>query len=408
MYHAPVSADLAPQELSPAEMPEEDAGYEGGSPLEALQLQDRQAEVAAHFAPFFAMAGIGSALIAAWAMFGHVHVGLIAGWVALIGGANWFVYRRAVDAAAATGSRSAPKRASWAPLAEGLGLSVIWSALPLYAFSAVPPASQAAIGLAFGAMAAASVSLVAVPAAAIASVACLSLALCAAYLIGSPLDLKVGVGILGFAGVATYGVSRLANWAHDQISVLAKIRGQSESIRLLLREYEHRGVGWLWQVDSENRVVYISSRMTALLGRSTSQLIGHSLPASLGGNSALGRTLLARQPFSNLEMELKTRRGTRWISLAGDPIIDMKGEFQGFAVSVRTSPKSGRPRSASPTLPIWTCCRAFPIAAVSASCSAKRCRSPRPPMCPARSCSSISTASSRSTTRSATRRAMPS
>jgi diguanylate cyclase (GGDEF)-like protein len=29
-------------------------------------------------------------------------------------------------------------------------------------------------------------------------------------------------------------------------------------------------------------------------------------------------------------MELKTRRGTRWISLAGDPIIDMQGQFQGF------------------------------------------------------------------------------
>ena len=70
--------------------------------------------------------------------------------------------------------------------------------------------------------------------------------------------------------------------------------------------------------------------MTSLLGRSASQLIGHSLPASLGGNSALGRTLLARQPFANLEMELKTRRGTRWISLAGDPIIDMAGQFQGF------------------------------------------------------------------------------
>src|SRR3546814_13320944 len=70
--------------------------------------------------------------------------------------------------------------------------------------------------------------------------------------------------------------------------------------------------------------------MTALLGRSTSQLIGHSLPASLGGNSALGRTLLARQPFANLEMELRTSRSARWISLAGDPIVDMAGQFQGF------------------------------------------------------------------------------
>ena len=41
---------------------------------------------------------------------------------------------------------------------------------------------------------------------------------------------------------------------------------------------------------------------------------------------ALGRTLMSRQPFGNLEMELKTRRGTRWISLSGDPIVDVSGE----------------------------------------------------------------------------------
>jgi diguanylate cyclase (GGDEF)-like protein/PAS domain S-box-containing protein len=134
----------------------------------------------------------------------------------------------------------------------------------------------------------------------------------------------------GIAAIAMYGVSRLSRWSFSALETMARIRTQSESIRLLLKEYEHRGIGWLWQVDSENRVVYISSRMTNLLGRSTSQLIGHSLPASLGGNSVLGRALLERQPFANLEMELRTRRGTRWISLAGDPIVDMAGTFQGF------------------------------------------------------------------------------
>ncbi len=65
MYHAPVSAELAPQELSPAEMPEDDAGYEGTSPIEDAQVQDRQAETAAYFAPFFATAGVAAALLAA-------------------------------------------------------------------------------------------------------------------------------------------------------------------------------------------------------------------------------------------------------------------------------------------------------------------------------------------------------
>jgi diguanylate cyclase (GGDEF)-like protein/PAS domain S-box-containing protein len=331
MYHAPVSADPAAQDFSPAEIPDDDAAYDGVANFEESSVRDLQAEVAAHFAPLLALTGIGAALLAAWAMFGSLHVGLIAGWVAVVGGTNWFVYRRALEAAAATGSRSAPRRGAVAPVVEALGVAVVWSSLPVYAFAGLAPTAQLVIGLCFAALLAASLALLAVPAAARGAAIVLALALCAAYATGSAsLDPKIAVGIAGFAAATAFGISRLSSWADAQLRTLARTKGQSESIRLLLREYEHRGVGWLWQVDSENRVIYISSRMTALLGRSTSQLIGHSLPASLGGNSALGRTLLARQPFSNLEMELKTRRGTRWISLAGDPIIDTSGQFQGF------------------------------------------------------------------------------
>ena len=106
--------------------------------------------------------------------------------------------------------------------------------------------------------------------------------------------------------------------------------GKRKRQSLLLQEYEQRGVGWLWQVDSENRVSYISTRMSALLGRPGAQLIGHSLPALLGGHAELGRVLLDKQAFNSLEMELKTPRGNRWISIAGDPIVDPAGRFEGF------------------------------------------------------------------------------
>jgi len=77
-------------------------------------------------------------------------------------------------------------------------------------------------------------------------------------------------------------------------------------------------------------VTYISSRMSALLGKPAGQLIGHSLPALLGGHAELGRVLLEAQPFNSLEMELTTARGSRWISIAGDPIVDTAGRFEGF------------------------------------------------------------------------------
>jgi diguanylate cyclase (GGDEF)-like protein/PAS domain S-box-containing protein len=330
MYHAPVSADDAPQDALVVDLPE--ASYEGtNSRLSEAHLQNGQIEVAALFAPYFAAAGAGAALLAGWAMFGHTNPFFIVGWLASVCGAHWFACRRALDAADQAGSRSAKPRPEWMPVVETLVLAIIWCSLPTYAFGSTPPESQVVIGGAMGAMIVAAVALASVPAAAMAWVGAMTLALCAAYYLGTAeLDLKVGVAIVAVAVSSVMGLARLTRWTYSQLRAMAKIRTQSESVRLLLREYEHRGVGWLWQVDSENRVVYISSRMTALLGRSTSQLIGHSLPASLGGNSALGRTLLARQPFANLEMELRTRRGTRWISLAGDPIIDMSGAFQGF------------------------------------------------------------------------------
>jgi diguanylate cyclase (GGDEF)-like protein len=70
--------------------------------------------------------------------------------------------------------------------------------------------------------------------------------------------------------------------------------------------------------------------MVALVGRPASQLFGHSLPSLLGGSAELGSKLLAKEPFANLEMELETGRGPRWISIAGDPIIDTAGRFEGF------------------------------------------------------------------------------
>ena len=138
------------------------------------------------------------------------------------------------------------------------------------------------------------------------------------------------LSILFTLGVAVFGVLTVARWAFGQLKTNADVGSQSESASLLLQEYEQRGVGWLWQVDGENRVTYISSRMTALLGRPSAAILGHSLPSLLGGHAELGRVLLGKQPFNSLEMELKTARGPRWISIAGDPIIDTAGRFEGF------------------------------------------------------------------------------
>ncbi|WP_162806540.1 putative bifunctional diguanylate cyclase/phosphodiesterase [Sphingosinicella terrae] len=332
MYQAPVSPDAEPIREEAADVGIDTLAFDASNErLRAAHLHNRQVEARALFAPFFAITAVLAALIAAWALIGSERIELVVGWVALVTFANWVCFRRSRDAAALGSSRTARPGSRWAAIAEAVGLALLWSALPTYAFATQAALVQVVIGGAMAAMITTAIALAAIPAAAIAWIATLTACLCVAYLLGGgSLDLKIGLAFLLVAGAGAFSVSLLTRWTFGQLKAIARTTTQAESIRLLLKEYEHRGVGWLWQVDAENRVVYISSRMTALLGRSTTQLIGHSLPAALGGSSALGRTLLARQPFSNLEMELKTRRGTRWISLAGDPIVDVTGQFQGF------------------------------------------------------------------------------
>jgi diguanylate cyclase (GGDEF)-like protein len=332
MFHSPVSIDAERQEFDlPAETAEPQGFDAGNERLREAHLHNGQVQARALFAPYFAITAVAASLITGWAMFGSVKPNLVVGWVALVAFLNWVSCRRALEAAARSGSRDARPRTRWFAVAEAVGLAGLWSALPTYAFATQPPHVQVVIGGAMAAMITTAIALAAAPAAAVAWIATLTGAFCLAYYFGSwTLDPKLALTFMLLAGAGAFSVARLTRWIYGQLKVLARTRAEAESIRQLLNEYEHRGVGWLWQVDAENRVVYISSRMTSLLGRSTNQLAGHSLPAALGGTSALGRILLSRQPFANLEMELSTRRGARWISLSGDPIIDMGGQFQGF------------------------------------------------------------------------------
>ena len=209
--------------------------------------------------------------------------------------------------------------------------ALLWLSLPVLAFPSIGAGSQAVAATLIAGLGIAALGLVVVPTCVTAWMAIFTAGLSYSLLVGrSSVPFDAMLAILFTLGVAIVGVLTVARWAFGQLKTNADFGSQSESASLLLQEYEQRGVGWLWQVDGENRVTYISSRMTALLGRPAGQLLGHSLPALLGGHAELGRVLFEKQPFNSLEMELKTARGPRWISIAGDPIVDTAGRFEGF------------------------------------------------------------------------------
>src|SRR5688572_3859850 len=298
----------------------------GSSPLRDVQLISR-----GQLAPFFAAANVAAALLMAACLWGAVPSGWLFPWIGAVAGVNFLAMQLARTQAVTHVGRSGRQVPQWLMVGEVGVRAGIWLSVPIYLFPSLDPATQVIGASLIAGLGVAALGLVVVPACVIAWLSAFTAALSIVLILGrSSVPFQHMLSILFTLGVSIFGVLTVTRWAFHQLKTNADVGSQSESSALLLQEYEQRGVGWLWQVDGENRVTYISSRMSALLGRPSNQIIGYSLPSLLGGHAELGRVLLEKQAFNSLEMELKTARGPRWISIAGDPIIDTAGRFEGF------------------------------------------------------------------------------
>lgn len=299
--------------------------------LESSPLRDVQLISRAHLAPFFAAANVVAALLLAFTLWQNTSAVWLLGWVGVVGAVNFAAMQLARTQSISCVGRSGRRVPQWLLVGEVAARAVVWLSVPLFLFPGLDGSHQVIAASVMAGLGVGALGLVVIPTCATAWMIAFTGGVAAALLMGRhSVPFEHMLSIVFTLGVSIFGVLTVARWAFQQLKMNADVGSQSEGASLLLQEYEQRGVGWLWQIDSENRVTYISSRMSALLGRPAGQLLGHSLPALLGGHAELGRVLLEKQPFNALEMELKTGRGTRWISLGGDPIIDTAGRFEGF------------------------------------------------------------------------------
>ena len=301
-----------------------------GAEAETSPLRDVQLISRAQLAPFFAAANIIAAVMMIPNLWGEP-ASWLAPWLISIAVVNLGAMQLARMQSIKCVGRSGRPVPMWTMVAEVALRAAVWLSLPLYLFPHIAPQQQVISASITAGLGIAALGLVVVPPCVTTWMVAFTLAVGGSLLLQrDTVPFQNMVSILFTLGVASFGVLTVARWAFHQLKMNADIGGQSESASLLLQEYEQRGVGWLWSTDAENRVTYISARMSTMLGRPGSQLLGHSLAALLGGHAELGRVLLEQKQFNALEMELKTARGTRWISMAGDPIIDPAGRFEGF------------------------------------------------------------------------------
>jgi diguanylate cyclase (GGDEF)-like protein len=184
-------------------------------------------------------------------------------------------------------------------------------------------------------MSGSSITLATVPPAAFLYVAILSVTMCWT-------ELRLGMPFLS-ATALLYGVILCGSslWFARQFVAHFRARaelGEKGEMIELLREFDASGSDWLWELDSQFRLTYLSREMVRHLGVRGSDLVGVPMSHLLDPTgrvrsiSAGMRTLLEHLqggvPFRDLVVPVTD--GQRWWSLSGKPQLDAAGQCIGW------------------------------------------------------------------------------
>lgn len=119
------------------------------------------------------------------------------------------------------------------------------------------------------------------------------------------------------------------------------LQDKSETVSLLLREFEDSGADWLWQTDTSRCATHVSPRFAFALGEETKAIEGQPLLKLIAGDAwedgkydnalhELADKLKRRVSFSNLIVSVTIKGEARWWELSASPRIGDDGIFLGF------------------------------------------------------------------------------
>ena len=119
------------------------------------------------------------------------------------------------------------------------------------------------------------------------------------------------------------------------------VQEKSETVSLLLREFEDSGADWLWQTDTTRCATHISPRFAFALGEDARTVEGQPLLKLIAGDAweqgkyhealhNLAERLKRRESFSNLIVPVTIKGVTRYWELSASPRHAEDGIFLGF------------------------------------------------------------------------------
>ena len=120
-----------------------------------------------------------------------------------------------------------------------------------------------------------------------------------------------------------------------------EMQEKSETVSMLLREFEDGQADWLWQIDTKRKLRSVSPRLAFALDRDVSEIEGKSLLQLISGNGwktgqfppslhELADRLKGQESFSNLVVKALVKGEVRWWEMSGTPMFDDNGKWVGF------------------------------------------------------------------------------
>ncbi len=162
-----------------------------------------------------------------------------------------------------------------------------------------------------------------------------------------PLNFSVLLGLAGYTVLTFFTMFFLQKKMTERAVNAIRLEQSSETVSLLLRDFEENSADWLWETDDHFILQQISPRLAEVLGQPIDVLKDFPLlPLLRAGsqdtqpeNDALGadrpiNALLTcvknRSPFRDLHCPVVIGDERRWWSLAGKPLFDKTGRFTGY------------------------------------------------------------------------------
>ncbi len=114
----------------------------------------------------------------------------------------------------------------------------------------------------------------------------------------------------------------------------AKAVGEaSETVQLLLNDYEEHGADWLWEISASGRIINPSARFAQISARDANMLWNTALVDLFDGGhdrAILERLIEKGQSFRDVVVNLTIDNEEHWWSLSGRPVVADDGAVMGM------------------------------------------------------------------------------